>query len=162
MYPPKKTRTAATEETGRADRPESVQKVVTLAVSPFREDRISLRQIFSHTRWKLQEADTLGEAVELVREQLIPVVVSESKLPDGNWKDLLERLSELPHPPCLIVSSRLPDDHLWAEVLNLGGYDLLPKPFDSREVTRVISLAWLHWKGQWERAFRSPKVLRAT
>jgi hypothetical protein len=29
---------------------------------------------------------------------------------------------------------------LWAEVLNLGGYDLLEKPFVVREVERVIGL----------------------
>jgi len=40
------------------------------------------------------------------------------------------------------------DDALWAEVLNLGGYNVLAKPFDSREVFRVVGNAWLHWKNR--------------
>jgi FixJ family two-component response regulator len=43
----------------------------------------------------------------------------------------------------LIVTSRLADEHLWAEALNLGAYDVLAKPFDQEEVIRVLSSAWL-------------------
>jgi hypothetical protein len=39
------------------------------------------------------------------------------------------------------VSSRVADDRLWAEVLNLGGYDLLTNPFAPAEVSRVVDLA---------------------
>jgi FixJ family two-component response regulator len=42
----------------------------------------------------------------------------------------------------LIVTSGLADAHLWAEVLNLGGYDVLAKPFDDQEVQRVVAGAW--------------------
>jgi DNA-binding response OmpR family regulator len=49
------------------------------------------------------------------------------------------------------VTSRVADDSLWAEVLNLGAYDLLMKPFDLTEVFRVVSLAWRHWKNDCER-----------
>lgn len=38
------------------------------------------------------------------------------------------------------------DERLWAEVLNLGGYDVLPTPFEPDEVTRVCTGAWLAWK----------------
>ena len=39
------------------------------------------------------------------------------------------------NPPRFVVSSRLADDHVWAEVLNLGGYDVLCTPFEAREVS---------------------------
>jgi hypothetical protein len=42
----------------------------------------------------------------------------------------------------MIVTSRLADERLWAEVLNLGGYHLLAKPFDASEVVRVVGTAW--------------------
>ena len=44
-------------------------------------------------------------------------------------------------PPALIVTSRLADERLWAEVLNLGAFDLLSKPFDFDEATRIIPVA---------------------
>ena len=40
------------------------------------------------------------------------------------------------------MTSRLADEHLWAEALNLGAYDLLAKPFDRMEAMRVLDAAW--------------------
>jgi DNA-binding response OmpR family regulator len=64
-----------------------------------------------------------------------PVVICERSLPDGDWKDLLGKT------PRLIVTSHVADGALWAEVLNLGGYDVLAQPFDELEVRRVVALA---------------------
>ena len=61
---------------------------------------------------------------------------------------MLARLQELPHPTPLIVPDRLADEALWAEVLNLGAYDLVSEPFDHTEVTRVIELAWFPWENR--------------
>jgi hypothetical protein len=69
------------------------------------------------------------------------VVVCDEKLPDGTWRDVIALIGPLHNPPPLIVASRLADDRLWAEVLNLGGFDLLAKPLDTREATRALRLA---------------------
>jgi len=61
---------------------------------------------------------------------------------------VLEHLNALPKAPSLIVSSTLADEHLWAEVLNLGAWDVLAKPFDRFEVIRSVKLAWDHWHKQ--------------
>jgi len=54
----------------------------------------------------------------------------------------------VPDPPPLIVTSRLADERLWAEVLNLGAFDVIAKPFDRMETMRVISAAWRAWGGR--------------
>jgi len=104
--------------------------------------------IFSQSRWQARRANSCRQALQLIRQDLHPVVVSERDLPDGDWKDVLELTSVRKEPPVVIVTSRLADDYLWAEVLNLGGYDVLAKPFDRNEVHRTISLAWQHWKNR--------------
>ncbi len=38
----------------------------------------------------------------------------------------------------LILASRIPTDALWAELLNLGGFDVLTLPFDRVELERVM------------------------
>jgi DNA-binding response OmpR family regulator len=43
--------------------------------------------------------------------------------------------------PVLIVTSRVANHSFWAEVLKLGGYDVLAQPLDREEVTRVIAFA---------------------
>jgi DNA-binding response OmpR family regulator len=61
---------------------------------------------------------------------------------------VLDETRLLAIPPVLIVTSRVADDYLWVEALNLGAYDVLAKPFDLTEVTRILSSAWLHWQQQ--------------
>lgn len=109
-------------------------------------DRESLRSILSHSNWVVHEAASKAEAVDALLSHRISVVLCGCELADGDWRSILELVSDLPNAPPLIVTSRRADDSLWAEVLNLGGYDLLPAPFDRREVIRVTGVAWLHWK----------------
>ena len=49
-------------------------------------------------------------------------------------------------PPLQIVTSRLANDRLWAEALNLGAYDVLARPFDAAEVLRSVGMAWRRWQ----------------
>ena len=91
------------------------------------------------------------------------MVVCERDLADFTWKDVLALTAQAPVPPPLIVTSRLADERLWGEVLNLGGFDVLAKPLDLKEVGRVLASAWSHWMS---RAFPSrlerPARLKAT
>ncbi len=116
--------------------------IAVLALGQHEEDRNALCGIFSRTNWKLYEAATLRQAVALVRQHGIRVVICETELPDGIWKTVLKGLRDLSTHPRLIVSSRLADHQLWGEVLNLGAYDLLATPFEPSEVCRVVLLAW--------------------
>ena len=66
-------------------------------------------------------------------------VITEGSLANGrSWKDVLNEIHRMAAPPPLIVTDRLADERLWAEVLNLGAYDLISKPFVPREVLHVV------------------------
>src|SRR5262249_1900637 len=78
----------------------------------------------------------------------ISVVICEALLPDGSWKDLLARMDVAKASPVLVVTSNVADESLWAEVLNLGGYDVLAQPFDREEVARVVTSAVRASSGQ--------------
>jgi DNA-binding response OmpR family regulator len=111
-----------------------------LVVSSDQQVQTALAQILSN-RCRLRRAGGRRDALSQVRRFQPWVVVCDQHLRDGDWRDLLNDLqSESPAPP-LVVSSRLADDRLWAEVLNLGGYDLLTNPFAPAEVSRVVNLA---------------------
>lgn len=122
--------------------------VTVLSISPIEEDHSSLQAIVGHSRWMLFKAKRLPPALALMRQHEISVILCERDLMPGTWIDVLENINDLPHPPSLIVTSRLADDHLWAEALNLGAWNVLPKPFDRSEVLRSVKAAWQHWYGQ--------------
>lgn len=126
--------------------PLPTRAVTILLVSAHQSDRISLRRILSHPNWKLRVSSNYLDAVAFLQQNRVPVVICDAESADSNWRRLLHTLSDLPDPPILIVSSRLADEYLWAEVLNFGGYDVLPTPFDDGEVQRVIYLAWQFWE----------------
>jgi len=122
-----------------AEKPIANQTIV--AVLPAGENRTSLIDIFSRSKWKLQFTCTLLETQTAL--SLSPgVVISEVRSRDGHtWSDLLHEIQKLECPPPLIVSDRLADEQLWAEVLNLGAYDLLTTPFNAKEVLYAVSTA---------------------
>ena len=128
--------------------------VAVLAISSHEGDHAEFSRIFSRSRWQLFGARNCQEAMSLLEKRLVGVLICESSLPDGTWKDVLERISRMSDSPLLIVTSRRADEALWAEVLNRGAYDVLSKPFERVEVTRIISLAWLQWKEQLARKAR--------
>ncbi len=119
-----------------------------LLVSPFEQDHVSLGHMFHRSAWKLSGALTCREALSHVRQHVIPVVICERDLTDGIWTDFLEAAAAAAHPPAVIVASRLADERLWAEVLNVGGWDVLAKPFETREVFHSVSSAWRQWDYQ--------------
>jgi DNA-binding response OmpR family regulator len=112
-----------------------------LLVSTDPEDYASLTRILEGGHWTVSIASSCTEACSTVRENNTAVVVCQSNLPDGTWRDMLCQCLNFEVPPRVIVLSRLVDHSFWAEVLNLGGYDLLAKPLDAKEVLRVVSMA---------------------
>jgi DNA-binding NtrC family response regulator len=139
----------------------SSRTVTVLSVSPLAEDHYSLQAIFNHSKWKLHRADCLASAHAIIRRREIGVIVCERDLSPGTWIDMLKEVELLPNVPSLIVTSRLADDRLWAEALNLGAYDVLAKPFERLELMRSVSSAWLHWYHKYEVARPEWATMRA-
>ncbi len=138
-------------------KPAIAESATVLSVSPNVEDSDSLERILLDrdrppvsAEWNLIASPTLAASFGVMRETSIPIVICECDMLPGSWREMLEHASVLPDPPLVIVASRLADEQLWAEAINLGAYDVLAKPFDATEVVRILSLAWQHWQHRHE------------
>jgi DNA-binding NtrC family response regulator len=129
-----------------------------LIVGPV-EDDCGRDPVFDQFPWPAHRVRNCLEVALHLRGCPACVVVCERNLADGDWKDVLEITASLPNRPPVIVTSRQADEHLWAEVLNLGGFDVLAKPLDKHEVSWVLNFAWEHWAAQAYPAER-PKAAR--
>jgi len=108
--------------------------------------RRSLRDIFTSPQWEIREAPTYRQAAGMLDDRQIGVTICDAETGSGNWQGVIAALQRRTDPPNVIISSRLADERLWAEVLNLGGYDVLVQPFDRDEVLRVTHMAWMAWR----------------
>jgi len=121
------------------------ERISALLVGEYENDRMFLHGIFRDAGWRLWEAPDRPRALDCLNRHPVQVVISETEGPRWHWKRVLHDLGELARPPQLIVTSRVADDSLWAEVLNVGGYDVLPQPFNRDEVERVVAAARRHF-----------------
>ena len=157
----------ATEGTRHIPRPPAIDLgsdfVTVLSVSPIQDDHDTLERLLGRYNWEIRKANSLASGVAKLRQNQVPLVISERDLWPGTWREVLAEAARSPVPPFLVVTSRFADEHLWAEALNIGAHDVLAKPFDVIEVTRVLSLAWLNWKNLHEMAGTPPtEVMAAT
>lgn len=122
------------------------ERTMVLAVGGDREELEQLQHLFNRSSWTLQGLGTLADAEKWLGRNTVPVVLCASRLPDGDWKGMLRVTEQTDPSPNLVVVSRHADDRLWAEVLNLGGYDVLPLPAQASEMFRTLSAAWRNWR----------------
>lgn len=137
---------------------QAARKLTVLSIGPRDEHQVRLENVLGTIGGlrTVVSSRSLCAALPLLQKGGIPVVLCDRDDNPVVWKQLLEHFSTLKEPPFLIVTSRLADDRLWSEVLNLGAYDVLAKPFDVAEVTRVLTSARLRW----EERYRAPSAVR--
>jgi DNA-binding NtrC family response regulator len=128
---------------------------LVLLISPDPEDAVFMREIVSTLGCQLESASDWHEAELALQRDVFGVVITERDLHDGDWRDVLSCLERYSYNPLLVVVSRLADERLWAEVLNLGGFDVLAKPFAHEEANRVIDYALISWNRRSERERRA-------
>lgn len=114
-----------------------------LFISPNARDARTISRMLGSVSLNLDHASSLRDASSQLRRHDYAAILTEACLPDGSWKDVLSFSEEL-HTSCpVVVTDRIADDLFWAEVLNLGAYDLLVQPFDTSEVQRILTSASL-------------------
>jgi DNA-binding response OmpR family regulator len=128
-------------------KPPCIERAI-VSVSPSDEEHDSLGSILELSGLGLFRARALPAALPFLRTRRVAVILCDEDGLPGTWEGALEETRQLTNPPAVIVTSRLADERLWAEALNLGAYDVLLKPFDREEVTRVVGAAWRQWMGR--------------
>ena len=119
-----------------------VRGATVLAILNSDRDSEALRNILPQDVL-LQTGKTLADVRRLLDDRRADVVLADSNLGDNfDWRDVLRAIESSSSQLPLIVTSGIADEALWAEVLNVGGFDVLALPFEPREVARVTDCAY--------------------
>ena len=131
-----------------------VSAITVLSVGPSEEEHAALEKTFRESEVTLypnrtlavQRAMSTGSAQVALRENRIPIVLFDWDRLSAEWPEIAAAIKKLEAPPCLIVTSQVADDRLWAEALSHGAFDVIAKPFNRTDVMRIVAAAWRHWR----------------
>jgi DNA-binding NtrC family response regulator len=112
-----------------------------LFVSPSSDNADLLAQMLQPLSIPLQQAPDLRRARSRLDHEKYGVVLTEARLPDGDWQDVMKAVGEVGVASTVVVTHAFTDARFWADVLESGGYDVLAQPFYCSEVQRIISNA---------------------
>ena len=113
------------------------------------DDATSLREVLAHTRWTLVRAHAWTDAFRAQTEFGFPIVLYDRDLAGIPWHEGVPLMMRAGRPPAIILLSAVADPYLWDEVVQAGGFDLLPRPFRRDETLAMIAFAHTHWKTAW-------------
>jgi len=109
-----------------------------LFVSGHQDDARRLSHMLHSLPLVVDHVGTLQQARAKLQEEDYDVILTEAALPDGTWLDALHLARQYPRELEVIVTDLQADARFWAEVLNMGAYDLLAQPFYEPEVRRIL------------------------
>ena len=109
-----------------------------LFISPSSDDYKVISGMLSAVSVPVSHAENLKRANGRLGHEAFGPILTEGKLADGKWEDVMDRVRRESLPSVVVVTDRLADARLWAEALDLGAYDVLAQPYDSAEVQRVV------------------------
>jgi DNA-binding NtrC family response regulator len=108
--------------------------------------RDTLFELFSND-YKCETAENAAEALTKLEADTFDVVLTDISMPGLNGLDLLERVLKLyPQTPVIIVSGISDQDHA-EELIKLGAFDYLLKPFRLEVVERSVKRALDYRRG---------------
>jgi DNA-binding NtrC family response regulator len=105
-----------------------------------------VQRVVVGSEWSILPVRTLHEAMCALAQWKLPLVLCEPRFPGGDWRDLLSHLNSQKGAPKLVLVAPH-DTTLAAELMNLGGYDVLEKPLDRAECLHVFASARRNWHG---------------
>jgi DNA-binding NtrC family response regulator len=91
---------------------------------------------------RTKHAQTLAEARHALSRVNPPLLAfTESKLPDGNWSDVLSLSQSASSPVNVIVVGREIDTRLYASAIEIGAFDFIAPPFEAVDLAHVVRCA---------------------
>jgi DNA-binding NtrC family response regulator len=107
-----------------------------------RERRLPLLDALESCGIEVLPVGECNEARRMLETQPpVHVVVTDTALPDGDWRRVLEIVAQECENTEVVVSLQLGDHMLWLDVLEQGAYDVLVEPYQRVEVQRIVEAA---------------------
>jgi DNA-binding NtrC family response regulator len=119
-----------------------MQPIITAMLIMVRESRLPLFDVLESCEFEVLPVCNCNEARRILETQpQVQVVLTDTTLPDGDWRSVLEMVAEVHATVEVVVCSRLGGSRLWVDALEVGAYDVLVEPYPREEIQRTVESA---------------------
>jgi DNA-binding response OmpR family regulator len=116
-------------------------RVSILALSIPLEDRFFLERLGEQHNWALRFADSPQDGFRMAAQNYFELILCDRHQSGYPWREVMDRLAATSPRSCILLVSPVNDSHLWSDVLQQGGYDVLIRPLREKAVLHSIDAA---------------------
>jgi DNA-binding NtrC family response regulator len=120
-----------------------------LLASAREDDVVSLQKILLDSNWTAVVVAAWADALEAQGRMNFPIVLCDRDLTGLRWHEGVRAMMRARLRPTVILLSNVADPYLWDELVQVGGFDVLPRPFRREETLAILNFAFTHWKTRW-------------
>jgi DNA-binding NtrC family response regulator len=124
------------------------EKIKVLVVDDEETVRILFQRILQNASYNTATAANGKEALIVMADGGINVVLLDIKMPELSGVDVLGKITTDWPDTCVIMVTAVADVQTAVEAMKLGAYDYITKPFDQNEVLLKIRGAITRWQEQ--------------
>lgn len=128
-----------------------MEKIGLIIVTSRPEDVQELNLLLEDSPWELTAVPELEEANTAVRAASAPIVLFDRDAAPS-WQRAIKGFVKSRRSACVVLLSNVSDQYLWDEVVQQGGFDLLPRPFRKEQVLSTLVFAYAHCRTPWPKA----------
>ncbi len=121
--------------------PKTDDSIQVLVVDDEKNIRDGSERILTRRGFQVLQASTGAEALDILAEQIIPIVLLDLKMPGMDGMEVLARIRELDEPILVIVVTGFATVETAIEAMKQGAYDFIAKPFEPDQLRIVVNRA---------------------
>lgn len=103
--------------------------------------RKTLEQQLRNKRYIVASASTIAECEAYLAKDQFDLILLDVRLPDGDGTELLERISEDPEKPMVVMMTGYGSVESAVKCMRLGAFDYVIKPFSSEQIEIILKKA---------------------
>ena len=123
----------------------SIQMVTIVCLLAEEPDCSLMTGLCRGNQWSVSFAKTREEAQKALRELKPQIMLFDRDLAGQDWREFVKGFAAASGGACIMLVSKVVDEHLWNDLVSSGGYEVLRKPLREDDVARAVRMAWSYW-----------------
>jgi DNA-binding NtrC family response regulator len=102
-----------------------------------------LNRFFTRKEYQVEACNSAKTALELMKEESFDLILLDYKMPELNGLEALKQIKSTQIKTPVIIMTAYGTTETAIDAMKLGAYDYLVKPFDRKELNRIVNDAFL-------------------